>query len=99
VKGGILAEFEAPESLLRALAELQRLGYRYIDAFTPYPIKEAEQVLGTKRSPINQFVLPLSMGVAGLAYLVQWATNAYDYPIDVGGRPLHSAPAFIPITF
>jgi hypothetical protein len=96
---GFLAEFGTPAEMLRAIGELRRRGYRRLDAFTPYPIKGAEQALGLSRSRLPWIVGPLAFGGAGLAYLIQLFCNAYDYPLNVGGRPLHSAPAFIPITF
>jgi hypothetical protein len=99
MKRGILAEFGAPEPMIRAILELRQLGYRYLDAFSPYPIKEAEDALGGLRSPINWLVLPFALAGASAAYLVQWWCNAYDYPLNVGGRPLYSLPAWIPITF
>jgi hypothetical protein len=99
MRQGILAEFAAPEPMLHAIVELRHLGYRHIDAFTPYPVKGTEAALGEKRSPINWLVLPFALAGASLAYVVEWWCNAYDYPLNVGGRPLHSAPAFVPITF
>jgi Protein of unknown function (DUF3341) len=96
---GMLAEFRTSEELLRAVRELRARGFRRLDAFTPYPVKGLEQALGLTRSPLNWLVFPLAMGGAGLAYLIQWWCNAIDYPINVGGRPLHSALAFIPIVF
>jgi hypothetical protein len=99
MKRGILAEFEAPEPMTRAILELRQLGYRDLDAFSPYPVKEAEDALGSKRSPINWMVLPFALSGAGLALLVQWWCNAYDYPLNVGGRPLFSLPAWVPIIF
>jgi hypothetical protein len=99
VKTGVVAEFDAPERLVRAILELRRLGYRDLDAFTPYPLKSIEAALGCRRSPITWLVLPFWVASAAGAYFVQWYCNAYDYPLDVGGRPPHSAPAFVPITF
>jgi hypothetical protein len=99
MRRGILAEFVAPEELLRAIVELRRLGYRDLDAFTPYPVREAEDALGHDRSPINWLVLPFALAGASAAYAIQWWCNAYDYPLDVGGRPPHSVPMFVPITF
>ena len=96
---GIVAEFLTPEEVVRALKELRRQGYRDLDAFTPYPVKGLEQALGRPRSRLNWIVFPIALGGAGLAFLVQWFCNAFDYPLNVGGRPLNSAPAFIPITF
>lgn len=96
---GFVAEYKTPEDLLRAIHELRARGYRRLDAFTPYPIKGMDEALNLPRSPINWMVLPLASLGAGVGYFVQWWCNAYDYPLNVGGRPLHSAPAFIPITF
>jgi len=96
---GILAAFDTPEALLQAARELHRRGFRRLDAFTPYPVKGLEEALGLGRSPINRMVFPVAVAGAALAYLVQLWCNGIDYPINVGGRPLHSAPALIPITF
>jgi hypothetical protein len=99
VKATLLAEFEAPEALLDAIRELRRRGYRDLDAFTPYPVKGVEQALGARRSPINWLILPLWVVAVAGAFLVQWWCNGINYPLDVGGRPLFSVPAFVPITF
>ncbi|WP_437751346.1 DUF3341 domain-containing protein [Sorangium sp. So ce1389] len=99
MKRGLLAEFETPEAMLRALAELRGRGYRRLDAFTPYPVHGAEAALGLRRSPLTWLVLPFALAGAAGGYLVQWHNSAYDYPLNVGGRPQHAAPAFVPITF
>jgi hypothetical protein len=96
---GYLAQLLTPEDLLRAVHELRRRGYRRLDAFTPYPIKGLEEALHLRRSPLNWRVLPLALLGAGFGYLIQWWCNGVDYPLNVGGRPLNSVPAFIPITF
>jgi len=96
---GILAEFDKPEAVVHAARELRHRGYRDLDAFTPYPVKGLEQAVGRPRSRLNWIVFPIAMSGAGLAFLVQWFCNGYDYPLNVGGRPLVSAPAWIPITF
>jgi hypothetical protein len=99
MRTGLLAEFGTPEEMLRAIHDLRGRGYRRLDAFTPYPVPGVERALDLRRSPLTWIVFPIAMLGAGLAYLVQLWCNAYDYPLNVGGRPLHSAPAFIPITF
>src|SRR5262249_50082049 len=91
--------FESAEGLLHAVRELRRRGYEKLDAFTPYPVKGLEQALGLQRSRITWIVFPIGMAGAAFGYLVQLFCHAYDYPINGGGRPLNSAPAFIPITF
>ena len=96
---GTLAEFESPKELTRALDTLYERGYRFLDAFTPYPVPEATKILRLTRSRLGLALFPVGVAGAGFGYLVQWFCNAYDYPLNVGGRPLNSAPAFIPITF
>ncbi|AUX23727.1 membrane protein [Sorangium cellulosum] len=99
MKRGLLAEFETPEAMLRAIKELRSRGYRRLDAFTPYPVHGVDEALGLRRSPLNWILLPFSLAGAAGGYLVQWYLNAVDYPVVVGGRPAHAAPAFVPITF
>jgi hypothetical protein len=99
MRNGLLAEFRTPEDLLVAARQLRELGYSHLDAFTPYPVPEVERVLGIRRSKIPVAVLIAGLTGATLGYVAQWWMNAVDYPIDVGGRPLHSAPVFVPITF
>ncbi len=98
MEAGILAELETPEALIAAARALRARGYRRIEAFTPYPVKGLDAALGQGRSRLSWLILGFGLLGAGAAYLIQLACNL-DYPLDVGGRPLHSAPAFIPITF
>ena len=95
----VLAEFLSPEEAVRAIRALRASGYVKLDAFAPYPIKDLPLSLGLPRSRLGWAVFACGLVGAAIAYLIQWYCNAYDYPLDVGGRPLHSAPAFIPITF
>lgn len=99
LKRGLVGEFATPDALLAAAARLRALGYARLDAFTPYPVDGLDEALGLPRSRIAWVVLPAALGGAALAYLVQWWTAAVDWPLDVGGRPPHSAPAFVPIAF
>ena len=99
MRTGLLASFGTAEELLHAIHALRGRGYRRLDAFTPYPVKGLERALHLRRSPLTWIVFPIAMLGAGLAYLVQRWCSAHDYPLNVGGRPLNSAPAFIPITF
>ncbi|UQA54572.1 DUF3341 domain-containing protein [Polyangium aurulentum] len=96
---GLLAEFETVDQLVRAAVELRKLGYRRLDAFTPYPVAAVERAIGLGRSHIPWIVFPCAMAGAAGAYLLQWWTNAVDYRLEVGGRPAHAPPAFVPITF
>ena len=95
----VLAEFGSAEAITAAAERLAKLGYRRMDAWTPYPIAALDPHLGIPRSPIPKLVLGAGIFGATFAYLLQTWMNAWDYPLNVGGRPLHSGPAWIPITF
>ncbi|HZS08774.1 MAG TPA: DUF3341 domain-containing protein [Blastocatellia bacterium] len=96
---GLIAEFDDPAALVAAARRAVEEGYRRLDAYTPYPIEELTEALRLRRSRLPLVVLlgGIAGGIGGYA-LLYW-TSVIDYPLNVGGRPLHSWPAFIPITF
>jgi len=95
----VAAEYESPEELLAAVRALRGRGYERLDACTPYPLAEVEEALGLRRTRLPW--LTLAGGICGGlgGYLLQWWCNSVDYPLNVGGRPIDSAPAYIPVTF
>jgi hypothetical protein len=95
----LLAQFQNPKRLLAAVRALRERGHHQLDLHTPYPIPGADEALGLAPSPVPLFTLLGALGGVAGAYLIQWFCAAIDYPLNVGDRPLHSAPAFIPITF
>jgi hypothetical protein len=95
----IFAEFASPEGILRAAERLRALGYTRLQSYTPFPSPELEQLIGVKRSRIPAVVLACAFAGLGTAFLIIWFCNAYDYPLNVGGRPLNSFVADIPIMF
>src|SRR5947199_6363467 len=99
MRSGVAAEFTDADTLMLAIRHLRSSGYRELDAFTPHPVAGLEDVLALGRSRINWLLFPLGMGGVLFAFALQWWCNGWDYPINVGGRPLLSWPAFIPITF
>ncbi len=96
---GLLAEFADVHGLLRAVRETRAAGYRRVDAFTPFPVEELAEALGAhdRRLPLLVLAGGIAGGIAG--FLIQYWTAVIDYPINVGGRPLNSWPAFIPVIF
>src|SRR5262249_17587054 len=96
---GLLAEFDDPTSLVAAAASAHQAGYRCMDAYSPFPIEELHEALGTHHTRLPLVVLIGGM-VGGLGgYALQYWASAIASPVNVGGKALHSWPAFIPITF
>lgn len=93
---GRLAQFADAADLLQAAARLRERGYARIEAFTPYPVDGLSDILGhpTRRIPLAMACGGLIGGVGTLA--MQYFAAVRDYPIDVGGRPAASWPAFVP---
>ncbi|HEX7771011.1 MAG TPA: DUF3341 domain-containing protein [Pyrinomonadaceae bacterium] len=96
---GVMAEFESPTDLVAAAHRVYSLGYRRINGYSPFPIEELSEAIGfTKTSlPLIVFIGGLVGGLSG--FLMQYWIAAIDYPINVGGKPTNSWPAWIPITF
>jgi hypothetical protein len=97
MRSGVVAEFETPEALERAYEALRRDGYERLDTWTPYAVKGI--VRKGPESLVPWIMLAAGLFGGGFGYLLQWWVNVRAFRIDVGGRPLDSAPAFIPITF
>src|SRR5690349_14543870 len=95
----VVAEFDSPERLVVAARHLRTLGYPRIDAFTPFPIPELDEVLAVPRTKLPYLVLAAGVSGAVIAFVIQWWTNAIDFPINVGGRPASSIPTDILIVF
>jgi hypothetical protein len=93
---GIMAEFRTPEALVEAVRAAKRAGYTRLDAFSPFPLSDLAKELGVRTSVIPWIALVAGLAGAAIQYGSQYWMNAIDYPLNVGGRPLHSWPAFIP---
>jgi hypothetical protein len=96
---GLIAEFDNPDDLLAAAHRARAEGYRRMDAFTPLPIEGLAEAVGFERTS-----LPLVVFIGGLCgciggFLLQYFPSVIDYPLNVGGKPFNSWPAFVPVTF
>ncbi len=96
---GLMAEFSSPHDLLAAAGRARQAGYRRMDAFTPFPIEELSEALGHRKSRVPLIVLVGAIVGALSGYALQYWVSAVSYPINIGGRPYNSWPAFIPVTF
>jgi hypothetical protein len=96
---GLMAEFASPSDLVDAARRAHAEGYRRMDAYSPFPVHGLAEAIGFTRTRV-----PLLVFLGGLAgciggYYLQYWISVIDYPLNVGGRPFHSWPAFIPVTF
>jgi hypothetical protein len=95
----VAGEFESGPALLEAAGALREAGVTGVDLYSPYPLEGADEALGLSRSRVPLWTLAGGLFGASFGYLMQVFCNAWDFPINVGGRPPHAAPAFVPITF
>jgi hypothetical protein len=96
---GLLAEFESGEALVEAARQARSAGYHNMNAYSPLPVEGLSSALGQKPTRLPWLVLLGGLLGGSLGYAMLYYASVISYPINVGGRPLHSWPAFIPITF
>ena len=96
---GLMAEFDDVQTLVHAAEQVKHHGYRKLDAYTPFPCEELNEVVAGHHNVLPALVL--TGGIVGLLSGVglQYWTSAIAYPLNIGGRPLFSWPQFIPVTF
>jgi len=94
-----MAEFDNPTALVHAARRAREEGYRKLDAYSPFPIEELNDALHLHKNKLPLIVL--IGGLVGLVagYLMQYYVTVIYFPINIGGRPLNSWPAYIIITF
>ncbi|MBY0298843.1 MAG: DUF3341 domain-containing protein [Methylobacterium sp.] len=97
--GPLLAAYPDPDSLVRAARTVRERGHRPLDTFTPYPVEAVEDVLEPRPTRIRWAMLIGGSSTAALAYGIQWYGAVIDYPLNSGGRPLHSWPVFLLVPF
>jgi hypothetical protein len=96
---GLTAEFERASEVLAAARRAYASGYRRMDAYTPYAVEGLAEALGMKRNRVSLITLICALTGSVSGYFMQYYSAVWDWPINVGGRPLHSWPSFVPITF
>jgi hypothetical protein len=97
--GAYAAAFADERHFAGALAMLRDQGYTKLETYTPYPVSRVEEALSERPSVLPPLVFFGGLGGAAIGYWIQWFTNAVSYPLDIGGRPAHAAPAFFIPTF
>lgn len=96
---GLMAEFDTPTEIVAAAQRTSAAGYKRIDAYSPFPIEELAEAIGFHKNGVP--IITLVGGILGMCggFMLQWWVNTISYPVNIGGRPPNSWPAFIPVTF
>ena len=98
-QSGVAGIWSDDQKILVAATKMKEAGYKDFDAITPFPVHGMEEALGLKRSPIPWVTFFAGLTGCSLGLYFQYWTSAVSWPINVGGKPFFSLPAFIPITF
>ena len=96
---GLMAEFDTVNDAITAAHKVYGAGYRSIDAYAPFPVEELSEAIGFHHNGVALVCLIGGLLGGTGAYILQWWINTVGYPVNIGGRPLHSWPAFIIVTF
>jgi hypothetical protein len=96
---GMMGEFSTPEELLAATKKAREAGYKHVEAYTPFPIEGLAEAVGFKWTAVPLLTLIGGVGGGLTGFGLQYWVAAITYPLNIGGRPLNSWPAFIPVTF
>ena len=99
MSGHLQAAFDDEAALLRATRAVRRAGVEIADAFTPYAVHGLEEAMGLRRSRLTWVCFAAGLTGATCAIGFQIWTSAVSWPLNVGGKPFASIPAFIPVTF
>lgn len=96
---GILAEFDTPAGIMHAAEKVRDAGFQRWDVFTPFPIHGMDQAMGIKNSKVGWFSFVGGATGYTLGMLMIWFTNAIDYPLIVGGKPMFSPHGAFPPSY
>ncbi|HMO56089.1 MAG TPA: DUF3341 domain-containing protein [Roseiflexaceae bacterium] len=96
---GLMAEFDDPGKLMAAAEQTRDAGYTKIEAYTPIPVHGLDEAIGYKGTRLPWVIFIGGLAGASFMFLLQAWVNVVEYPMNIGGRPNFSWPAFIPVTF
>lgn len=96
---GLLAEYESPHAICEACKKVRAAGYKHWDSCTPFPVHGLDKAMGLKDSQLPWMVLVAAVTGCSLAFWFMIWVSAYDYPLNIGGKPTWSVAAFIPVAF
>ena len=95
----LLGKFKSPEATSDSVAALNKEGIKVYDVYSPFPIHGIEKLLGFKRSRLTVAAFFFGMTGTIAAVSMQLYMLAFDWPIDIGGKPHYLGPAIVPVSF
>src|SRR6202790_1080569 len=96
---GVMGEFSTPEDLLAATKKAREAGYKHVEAYTPFPVEGLAEAVGFRWTAVPLLTLMGGVGGGLTGFGLQYWVAGIAYPLNIGGRPFNSWPAFIPVTF
>lgn len=96
---GVAAEFGSPGDAVTAARRMKEAGYTHVEAYSPYPVEELSEALIKRRTRLPYLVFAGGLVGCLAGYGMQYYYHVYYYALNAGGRPYHSWPNFIPVTF
>ncbi len=95
----LIGVFEREEDTLTAIRTSRSRGFKVVDVYGPYAVHGVDEAMALSPSRIPWVVFLLGLIGAGLKVWFEFWTTSIDWPINVGGKPFNSLPAFVPVTF
>ena len=92
---GLMAEFDSAQGIVDASIKAVAAGYSKMEAYTPIPIEELNDIIHKKRTILPKLVLFMAFCGMATGFALQYWASAIEYPMNVGGRPLGTWPAFV----
>jgi hypothetical protein len=96
---GLMAEFSGADALVAAAHAAHAAGYRHAEAYAPFAVEGLPEALALRPRGIAAACLVGAVAGALAGYFMQWYAAVVSYPVNIGGRPLHSWPMFVPVSF
>ena len=95
----MLAVFSNQHDLIGAIREVRGRGLTIVDVFTPYAVHGLDRALGWAPSRLSRACFALGLTGAALMFFFEFWASAGDWPVNIGGKPWNSLPAFVPVGF
>ncbi len=96
---GVIGFFNDPDALIVATRKVREAKWPSFDTFTPFPVHGLDTAQGLKRSPLPFITFGAGLTGCILGFSLEYWTSVIDWPLNVGGKPMNSWPAFVPVMF